>query len=295
MAAQAIKVFEYNTHLYGDTIDFLKGILAYQDKLRARDICRRLLTCGADIVGLCELWDPILALNYPDGVAYSVREVYPYFYYPQTRIVLPKVLGSGLLLLSKWPLSNMSFVGYKKLAGLDALSTKGMACATVQPPQGNAFNVFLTHTQADTYETERQDNISQLAQWIQQHQASSNAPVFSFGDFNVIGEETNGVPSAEYKATMAKLSPCGLSDSCRIVYPDAGRHHEYTYDGLTNTLIPIFAPGDKNAQQRLDYLFSGVGFKPTSYATVLDYKFVVDGKTMDLSDHYPCQGGFELS
>jgi endonuclease/exonuclease/phosphatase family metal-dependent hydrolase len=140
---QELTVLAYNTHLFEDSAmeclcrcghwpPFYDKCdwwdYAYEDEMRRDAIASRVEACGADIVVLQEVWCPVwqdwfinrLDANYP--FAYSIdpncrgNNAWPD--YIKTCVFLCTAasepwrgytLGNGLVLLSKWPLSNVEF------------------------------------------------------------------------------------------------------------------------------------------------------------------------------------------
>ena len=318
-----LNILVYNTHLFGKDListisQFVGSVIYYQDELRNHIITQTIKDSDADIVGLVEVWNDGFASTMID----EVKDSYPYHYRgPHGNSY--EVIGHGLLLLSKYPLSEKKFYEYKDLDGFDKFSRKGFLTAKAEIPNPKAdknpirVRFFLTHTQAassdKSYEKKRQANIAQLTKTIEEYQtgkadnSDTDIPVFAFGDFNVIGEdEKTGQSTSEYNKTLDCFQKVGLFDFYRKLddFEDAPG---YTYfsDGLNqrNKLIPIFDKegAKKNVHQRLDYIFysqenSSIKVTPTESKILTDYTYT-DNNTqedMDLSDHEPLWGKFNL-
>lgn len=294
-------LLEYNTHLFGDSIPgWLRQILeafgttlTFLDTERAASIIQRVNASGAAVVGLCEVWDDSLAAMIIAGTSPD----YPYSYRPVTNNTFPAILGSGLLLLSQQPLTNNQFYGFNNLAGVDKYSHKGIAVSTTTIG-GASVIVVLTHTQAPT-DAEGlavlKANVIQLTLTIKDLTAAAPAtPLVLFGDLNIIAEDPDGQPTAQYKEFMALFAEAGLIDAYRKLYPDAKQNRGITYDGVSNNLIPIFAPADVGLMQRLDYFMPipATGATATSAQVVTHFKAVIQGTNYDLSDHDPLTATF---
>ncbi len=71
-----------------------------------------------------------------------------------------KLLNSGLLTISKYPIVETEFIEFKEKAGVDALAAKGVLYSKIKTPNHRHIHLFNTHTQA-TYHNEYQpDNKS---------------------------------------------------------------------------------------------------------------------------------------
>jgi exonuclease III len=320
MATIPLSTLGYNTHLFGENLISKIGGTFYQDDLRSQIIQTKINSSGADTVGLVEVWSNTLATNIINGV----REVYPYSYRPpvDTSILNLKPMGHGLLLLSKYPLSEQNFYHYNNLSGFDDFSLKGILTAKAELPNpsagGNPIKVrfFLTHTQAaytnNSYETIRLANIGQLADTVRDYQTGraynkdTDIPIFTFGDFNVIAEiQATGEQTSEYQKMMNFFEEVQLTDSYRKLHGNFNQFPGYTYfsDGVNqpNKLITKFASTDAKdkVHQRLDYIFysqkgSAITVTPTEAQVLGGYTYPDGGEDMDLSDHEPLWGKFNL-
>jgi exonuclease III len=310
----------YNTHLFGKNIISTIGGTFYQDDQRSQVIGAKINSSGADIVGLVEVWDNTLATN----IINAVGGVYPYSYRPpvDNNILNLKPMGHGLLLLSKYPLSEQNFYTYNNLSDFDNFSLKGVLTAKAELPNPSAevkpikVRFFLTHTQAaytnNSYEDIRQANIGQLADTVKDYQTGrafnedTDIPIFTFGDFNVIGEsQQTGEPTSEYQRMMNTFQEVRFTDSFRTLHSNFNQFPGYTYfsEGVNqpNKLITKFALEDaqNKVHQRLDYIFysqkgSPIQVTPTEAQVVEGYTYPDGGVDMDLSDHEPLWGKFNL-
>ena len=225
--------------------------------------------------------------------------------------------------MSKHPLSDQQFYNFNQLTSEDKYSCKGILTAKAELPNPSAggkpigVRLFLTHTQADEKNKAiRLTNISQLVDTVADYQIGrphlgdiqTKIPVFAFGDFNVIAEGSDGQPTQEFKEienTDYLFPKVGLTDYYRDLHVDVKEYPGYTYyynqESKRNTLIPRFAEEDaKNSvHQRLDYIFysqkdSSIKITPTEAQVFTDYTLTLDGKLIDLSDHEPILGKFDL-
>jgi len=135
---EEITVLTYNTHLFGGSqvCDVPSGA-CYQDEIRKGEIIDRVKASGADIVALQEVW--VQANNdsedhWQDDFISVLSHEYPYAWYANGCPDSPVMIGSGLVLLSKWPLQEPSFKKfpvYDPDVGSDSWATKGVIAATM--------------------------------------------------------------------------------------------------------------------------------------------------------------------
>ncbi len=289
-AAQAIRVLQYNTHLFiGTTVGLAPE---YQDELRLGQLIKRLKSIDADIVGLNEVWADASKTK----IVNALRREFPFSYFEPNHDITK--IGSGLLLLSRHLISKPSYTKFKDLAGWDAMSQKGFyqAIVTLKLSDGGYLPVFvfISHAQsgnsADDY-VARKSNLEQIRTAIR-NAPFGTRPVLLFGDLNVIAEAPGGAPSAEYIQMRSMFDGLGLVDLCRCVYPDASKNPLYTINTETNNLARHFDP-DHKIIERLDYSFvRNIGPDPATTATLAvatdwNYADPETGGFTDLSDHYP--------
>ncbi|MBE5228999.1 MAG: endonuclease/exonuclease/phosphatase family protein [Microcystis aeruginosa PMC 728.11] len=283
----------YNTHLFLKTAPGLVPNQIYYDNERLNGIITEVKKLSPDIVGLSEVW----ANSSKEQFIKGLKELFPYSAWDQNKN--PLQIGSGLLLLSRFPLLNIQFTPYNQLVGFDRLSQKGFILATIEV-EGQKVLIAHTHTQADNDGTAieaRKSNLLQLQSGIS-NSADFSTPAILLGDLNIIGEDSSGSPTEEYQFLLDTLKLLQMTDSYRTVHPSATSELGYTYDAVNNKLIAIFAPNDttKKLRQRIDYMFVR-RILPKSVTVPNSYFAFLppDGKGVtDLSDHYPLYGSFLL-
>ncbi len=306
------RAMTYNLHLFGNSLGAIDnyvdvastlGIadpLTFYDDQRLSEfiyIIRNKLHRPPDVIGLTEVWDKSLAERLED----ELSDLYPHIAagsYVSSRdgaitFSLPDfdVLGAGLLLMSRYPFDgDPVFHPYISEAGFDAWAEKGVLAAKIQVPDIAAtVGVLLTHLQADSDEADiRRDQLAELASVAAGLRLSSpRMALITMGDFNVIGEDSNGQQTNEYRRMIEQL---GLSDTWRVQHPD---DPGVTYAGEINDLSKIFDE-DNTSQKRLDYIFYDpspsyyVDCEPT-LCELLKYRSTeeIGGENVrDISDHY---------
>jgi len=274
----------YNLHLFPPIVQFpahFRGEIAVKDdKLRRKEIGRRLLQTSADFVALSEVWYG----KYKDKLISQLKSIYPYSFNPDLdpKILKGKFLGSGLLLLSKFPL-KAKFTLFQDLAGDDNLSQKGFITATCKISPTLQVGIFSTHIQAgyedNPHTEERLSNISQIVKAIQRYQQRHpKNPIFFLGDLNISDS------SPEYQTLNQQMTSLGLEDLG--TQPTVGNG---------NTLQLVFSK--RESTQRIDYIFAPKNSIEWIYTQpkrlppdLLRLSFrdsYLYNQAEDLSDHYP--------
>jgi len=261
-----LRILSYNTHLMqGSFIDL--GILAQRtskrervpyavwDDMERRDlIIRNIVNSGADIVALQEIWEPNLVADF----ANKLKPFYPYSFVGDTQNMEYKigptsisfVATSGLLLCSKFKLTDRSFARFPNMKDLDALSNKGVLGAVANLPDKRQLRIVTAHTTGEVRD------IQFIADKIIISSAELRAlPTIALGDFN-ISWDLNG-DNNEYKEMKKIFAGRDLvADSWLDVHADVTEADPYSVKMRENTLHQLFSPRrDTEPDTRLDYLW----------------------------------------
>ena len=233
----------------------LKFISKYRHE-RLTEIGRRLASASPppSIVGLQECWTQEDYLAIRD----LTKDILPHgkFYYSG-------IFGSGLAILSKWPIEESSMYRYP-LNGRPAAFYrgdwyvgKGVACARIRigPGRKDVVEVFCTHLHApyekepnDSYICHRTAQAWEIAK-LMRHAAERGHMVLGLGDFNMVPlslahrlieahapvrdiwrivKPDSAVGSAESDAERARGRPVPTAEECLA-------EHGATCDGMFNT------------------------------------------------------------
>lgn len=285
-----LTLLTYNVHLFPPIVAllaWLRGDVAVKDDaLRCRKIAQCIAGTNADVVVLCEVWYN----RYAESLVAALRQHYPYAVVAPScgNLLRRELLGSGLLLLSKYPLAEAEFIPYEARAGEDRWARKGFVRASLELTPLNFIGVFATHVQAGyanaPHTAERLSNIRQLAAAVQHFQATQPAgtPVFVLGDFNISDD------SDEYWVLASMLGACGLEDAAAM--------NPRPTIGQGNVLQWLFSKREHTA--RVDYVFAPRGCVEWALThpklLPLDlqrlsfrHSYTYGDYSEDLSDHYP--------
>lgn len=76
------------------------------------------------------------------------RKKYPYQYYHKRPFFSHTVFGSGVYVMSRFPIKSKKKLYYDACRGADCFAAKGMLLATIELPEGKEIQIGNTHLQA---------------------------------------------------------------------------------------------------------------------------------------------------
>lgn len=198
----------------------------------------------------------------------------------------PRIVNSGLRILSKHPIERTATLVYRACKKDDCLSRKGAVLAVIKLPTGQSLNLVLTHLNARGEDDTRMDQLDQLGEFISYY-GEPNSPVLLAGDFNFndntvaydflmkrIQSFTSEPTLDLWTQTHGKDDPGYTCDSINNVYAR-------TYNERTN--FPL-------SKDRIDYQFTTrLGSGPSLVPTASKIFF---NEAPYYSDHYGLWGEY---
>ena len=300
----AVRVMTWNVHLFGKSTFGLGGTFA--DDLRRVefiiDELAQLAKEGVDVVALQEVWDDDLA---DELIA---RAGFPHAASGRDRSLRGDVertfLGSGLLILSQYPLERIEQVAFAATEGYDSFTSKGILVCDVKLA-GRSLGLVATHLHAgggELTEENRKKQIAVIGAAIDARERKAGGlarPYLIAGDFNTSRE----VPARH--ANLLKVlggegrSAVDVWQAAQQTEPESG-----VTAASFNTLRRFFNEGRSSAGHSIDYILmraDGAGEQPFAVRCARVRRFVLgegetpfgenpeaDGSTspvVDLSDH----------
>ncbi|MCW7554639.1 endonuclease/exonuclease/phosphatase family protein [Endozoicomonas gorgoniicola] len=181
-----LTVITYNIKAFPDYIGLVLDLNKVDSRVRylsQADALRK-----ADVLVFQEAWDSYSR----DTLKKKLHDIYPHSYDPIPESYHLRPLGSGLLALSRYPITNTTFVNYQDyqdLQGDDDYSNKGAAYFKIDK-NGKAYNLITTHAQAgggnnsiaarrEEFRIIKREIIDSKALAIPNHE-----PLLVLGDFN---------------------------------------------------------------------------------------------------------------
>lgn len=193
----------------------------------------------------------------------------------------PKLVSSGLRILSRHPILKAARQEFCSCKGDDCLSRKGALLALIQLPDGSRVNVLATHLNARGGDPIRLKQLEQILDLIR-NTADPESPLILAGDLNFTPE------SAPYRWLLENLS---LAD----VWSETHSPSEpgYTYDAFENPYARAYALQTHFplTRERIDYLLYRAGTK-TGIQSV-ESRLILNERPW-YSDHYGVQAQFEI-
>ena len=190
----------------------------------------------------------------------------------------PRLVGSGLKILSRFPILNRATLAYRACKGSDCLSRKGAALAVLQLPSGKKLNLIGTHLNASGPASIRISQLQQLEKFNRAY-ADPTAPMILAGDLNF----RSG--SDEYDHVQKQFQ---LEDAWMRTHTT--NEPGYTYDCYENRYARDYAIRTREPliRERLDYFFTNPSVRPLR----TELQFKDEGNLF--SDHYALMGEFEI-
>jgi|UniRef100_A0A6C0CZF9 exonuclease III len=264
---------------------------------------RLALFCGLlndyDIICLQEIFS---FLNFRRNVLIKIAKKFGFFY---NAILQTKnsIIDGGLLVLSRFPISETTYEIYTDKILSDAYVDKGCLYTRIHILDNIDIHLFTTHTQASYISNITQSREIRNKQIIQLHKFiteklnknfESNDLVLLVGDLNVNSrpkDNENCYDTIEYLDMMKILSFDNNYNYIDLLKYDNNGIHPVTYGDIENVLTHS---DDLYSKQSIDYILE---IKPLSYSHTRSINVIPGSCTVEkmlvknrqfsqLSDHY---------
>jgi endonuclease/exonuclease/phosphatase family metal-dependent hydrolase len=284
METGKIRLLIYNTHLMEDSNIVVgawyknKKPVVFQDEARHPFIVQKIKDSGADIVALQEVW----AAKRMERFQRELSDKYPYCalgsggatplkYLPEllNTGIPPRASGSGLVVLSKLPLSDVLFELFDDPDDdEERAASKGTLTVTVQGP--TPFRLGVTHAWTNA----GGDDCRNISDLIGRTTRIPLAAVMA-GDLNIHRS------SSKYGKLDKMMKDAGAQDSWRQVHGDNKFDESVTDNERRNNLAQFFSPMRDTAKPDcIDYVYAGstpqMTIKAGSAEVLRDWKFQTD-------------------
>ncbi|RGB31621.1 Endonuclease/exonuclease/phosphatase [Rhizophagus diaphanus] len=280
---------------------------------RMEAIADNLAHSDYEIVCLQEVW---VYKNF-EGIKSKAKKRFPY-----ARFYNSGVFGTGLVILSRYPIVDVSFYPYRlngmpiKFTHGDWYVSKGVASAVVDHPVAGLIEVFNTHTHAgygskknDAYLGHRVSQGWEISNLLKSS-ASRGRNVIAMGDFNsdpetlvhklitTHGQMTDAWQS-QHPSTPASISTTSINHNTSTTFDpnNAIIQKGYTSNSPLNTWSKRSvkqAVRDRYAGQRIDFVF----YRKTSRFWCSGSRVVFTEKIPEFgvsySDHFGVEATFTL-
>lgn len=243
-----LRTITYNVHLLPDVAAKIAGKRGASD-YRAIAIGKRL--ADYDLMGINEAFDS----SRSRAMVQTLQASSP------TKLALAfgpgrsgrHLIGSGLVLLSRWPIIDTHTITYADASRFltsgfkaDGFAAKGALHARIQlgKDPNSSLDVFLTHLESRS-DKARYKQLLELSRFIAEH-ADGSCPIVVMGDFNVAMERSNAISysteSTPYQRMRRALSASGHP------FTDVGELGTPRPFGTSNAIV-------EHGGRRIDYIF----------------------------------------
>jgi endonuclease/exonuclease/phosphatase family metal-dependent hydrolase len=231
---------------------------------RAKLIPGKLITEGVDVIVFQEAFDGLA-----DRILRRMlKPLYPYCMGFQNRKVVSYKRAGGVLIFSKYPMTELESIKYTQCKGIDCAGNKGALLVEVRHPAGK-FQLFGTHMQAGGGKDLKESQYAEAGALLKRHE-QQGVPQFAAGDFNTKKTDPN------LYDTLVRA----LDAQDGMITGDL----QYTSDHLLNDM-DSYNPEKRNV---IDYVFcrpNGVKVTDTR-RYVRKFEQPWHSKHKDLSDHF---------
>lgn len=293
-AARSLRVLTYNTHLMEGSNVAAGAWFAYKqpvifhDGLRHQYIVSRILNSGADIVALQEVWSE----NRMHQICAELKHKYPYsalgntgndsliadLYNYLDHDIPDRAAGSGVVLLSRYPLSDVEFHVFDRPTDKEELAASKGVLSAVATIDGKRVQINMTHAWTDAGGPSC-SNIEDLVA-----HRDRNLPALFLGDFNIHRVRD----TAQVNRMNIILKEAGAEDAWTLVHGNQHVETSYTDDTRSNNLGQFFSP-DRNTEAGdcIDYVYvknmkdtpTAAALRPFSATVLRDWKVNLDDKS----------------
>ena len=193
----------------------------------------------------------------------------------------PKLVSSGLRILSRFPIERVTQTVFRRCTESDCLAKKGAILAVLDLPDGQKLNLVATHLDSGKKVNVRLSQLEQIRALIEQEGEIGAATVFT-GDLNFAED------SIEYPRMIQNL---GMIDAWRATHPMA--ESGFTYDTSENRYAHDYAikTHEPPLRGRIDYSLSKDGTQ--SLITPTESSVIFNDEPL-LSDHYGLETTYRI-
>lgn len=208
--------------------------------------------------------------SFRNKVTRALSETFPHHEYLGRRFGSPTVFGSGLFVLSKYPITQTNWVYYNSCAVADCFASKGTLLLTVKLPSGKQIQMGSTHLQAGGNSKRvriRRKQIQQMKKLLSER-SLPEIPVVMLGDFNI------DLHSEPFQELLRELD---LKNS----------KLEGELDHSNGFPVECYSKPGSDDKELIDHILSGnKSHLVVSGKKIRPFSGMINGKDCPLSDHY---------
>lgn len=192
-----------------------------------------------------------------------------------------KVMDSGVMVMSRYPIEVLGQSYYKKCGKADCFASKGVLLVEVTLPSGKKVQVASTHLQSgqqEKYARIRETQLAQIKELLSQH-ARPGVPQLLAGDLNMDSKKSD-----EFSRALAFLNMTSTEDSGEIKTSKSSQ-------------VSCFGAVDKEDPKAwLDHVLISKqgGLSQVIQKESLPLRSTLNGMNCDLSDHLPVKAKISI-
>ncbi len=212
--------------------------------------------------------------SFRTNVRKALKATHSHTYYLRSPTFPLPIFGSGLLVISKYPVKILDHVYFKTCTSADCFAAKGAALIEITLPTGDKIQVSNTHMQATQGAGNiRMKQLGQIHRMLLRHR-QPDVPQFLIGDLNIDPAEPE---------FMMGLELLGM-DYTRLTGPilwTSGRQN------------PCYKVGPRH--EWVDHMwFNNYPLITSTEMRVKDFSFQRNGNACPLSDHHAVEASFRF-
>lgn len=266
--AESLKILTWNIFLLPKPIKF-----SYQAE-RTKLISELLNNSDYDIIFLQEAFPG----SFHDHLFGVTKKKYPHQYYLKRPFISHTVFGSGVYVMSRFPIKSKKKAIYDSCRGADCFAAKGVLLATFELPGGKEIQIGNTHLQAGRDAKGSKIRLKQIEQIRKLFNESAKPGVTQIllGDINI---------DAKHEDFLKALSLLNMESSA--LSGDLDHTNGFPISCYNK-------PGD-NVKEWIDHILvsKNSDIKLTNKKVIV-YKAVLEGRECPLSDHYALEATLNL-
>ncbi|HRP38182.1 MAG: sphingomyelin phosphodiesterase [Chitinophagales bacterium] len=262
-----LRILSYNIQFLPN---FLRHIQHFPRK-RAPFIGKAVLGDSVDVVVFQEMFDAPAR----KALIKELEGTFPYIVGPRKNKPKGWKRGTGVMIMSKYPITPLEKIKFSKCKGIDCLANKGVVAVQLNF-DGQPIQIYGTHLQAEASEELLRLQHHEFGQLLKKYE-KKNIPQISLGDFNTTKADT-----ALYHNLLTELQSEDGNLTGEI---------QNTFDSNVNDMQK--PTGERGV---IDYiLYKGNGIKlKSAKRQVRAYQHKWGKKNKDLSDHYALLADFKF-
>jgi endonuclease/exonuclease/phosphatase family metal-dependent hydrolase len=273
LLAYDLSVMTWNTFLLPPPLNLTK------QSERVKLMSQKLKNNDHDIIFFQEAW----VKRYQEAIINELKSEYPYVAFTKPGEGLLQILGSGLFILSKYPINILDQVVFNDCSGADCFASKSAIMIELTLPYNKTIQMITTHLQGWSGEEMikiRNNQLLEIKNMTKRHLKKGVAQVL-VGDLNIDGNN-----KLEYDNALTLMEMTSTSLVGKLGWSNGFR-----------TTDCFDTPGGENPGEWLDHFWLNANGTDTliHFKKVIPIIGILGNKECPLSDHYAVEALVEVN